>query len=194
LEDLRDCLAQFGVWEFASMKARELSVAYSGACGASAAWEILWTAYIAPDVKFSTAHSCVSVDADYTRQNQWYFGIEVQAAANASLAAITRPNSRGGVLWFGYECERRDEVWQSVWLYCESEQLADEIARKFRPGKHSAYRILRRTNEKGLRTNIGIRGRSGYGSSELDWFVGWLSSLSGWAQHRTMDTSMRRRR
>ena len=193
LNDLRDCLSQFGVWEFASMKARELSVG-SSAARASAAWDILWTAFTSPDLKFSTARSSLRVDAAFTRPNQWHFGIEVQAAASAPLKRVIGPHSREGILWFGYECERRNETWLSVWLYCENESLADAIEARFRPAKHSSDRLLRRTDEQGNRTHIGIRGTSDYGASELDWFVGKLFHFFDWARHAAPPTSTVRRR
>lgn len=194
LGDLRDCLAQFGVWEFARMKASKFSVRSSAATGASMAWEILWTAYTAPDLKLSIAPSFSRIDAEFTRPNQWHFGIEVLAGASPSLLEVTRPSSGGAVLWFGYECGRNGEVWLSIWLYCENEALADEIAARFRPGKHSSDKPQRGVNDKGHRTDIGIRGRPSYGTTDLDWFAGWLSTLCGWAQHHAKIAPIKRRR
>lgn len=193
LNDLRDCLSQFGVWDFASMKARELSVG-SSAVRASAAWDILWTAFTSPDLKLSAARSSSRVDAVITRPDQWHFGIEVRAAASAPLKRVTRPVSGGAMLWFGWECERRDETWLSVWLYCESESLADAVEAEFRSGKRSSNRLVRSTDEQGHRTHIGIRGQTEYGVTELDWFVGTLGHFYGWALHVAPPTSTVRSR
>jgi hypothetical protein len=194
LSDLRDCLAQFGVWEFASMKARELFSVGSGAVNASAAWQVLWTAYTSPDLKFSTARSAVRIDAEIIRPNQWHFGIEVQASASTILGSLLRPNLGGEILWFGYEHERRDETWLSVWLYCENELLADNVESEFRPSRHSRHRLVRRADEQGNRTLIGIRGQPSYGVTELDWFVGMLNHICGWASHVVPPTPKARRR
>ncbi len=53
--DLRDCLAGFNIWEFTSMKARDLFVSAPRVIQGTVAWEILEQRYLCPELTFLTA-------------------------------------------------------------------------------------------------------------------------------------------
>src|ERR1700694_1445585 len=172
--DLRDSLAQLGIWEFSSMKSRELSACWSQLGVGSIAWKILWDAFTHPALQFATGVTAFRHESAWNSRNSWYFGIEVESKAEKALADFLRPNVEGPTLWFGYECERQEKECQSLWLYCEDEAIADVVEKYMRPGKFNGDRLSRRKDEKGNRTYVCIQGRARYERSEFDWFVGKL--------------------
>lgn len=152
--DLKDCLAQFEIWEFASMRARELSIYPESVVNGASAWEVLRQAYLSPTLQFSKRTSAYHLDAEIGERTGWHFGLEVQSGANKTLQALIRPRVGGPLMWFGYESERRGKAYRSVWLYCESERIADFVAKELRPSRYSSYRLLRKDDDRGKRSYI----------------------------------------
>jgi len=179
--DLKDCLAQFEIWEFASMRARELSIYPQSVVNGASAWEVLRQAYLSPTLQFSRGTSAYHLDAEISERIGWHFGLEVQSGASKRLQALIRPRVGGPLMWFGYESERRGKACRSVWLYCESEKIADFIAKELRPSRRSSYRLLRKDDDRGKRSYICIRTEALYGRRDFDWFSGWLDTCYGLA-------------
>jgi len=179
--DLRDCLAQFEIWEFASMKARKLFVSPDYVVNGALAWEVLKQAYLCPDLKFMRGGSAYHLDAEIGDRSGWHFGIEIQRVASTPLQMLIRPQTSGAVMWFGYESERRDKVYRSVWFYCESERIADFFAETLRPSSRSSYRLLRKDDEQGNQSYICVRSAAHYSSRDFDWFCRWLNASHGLA-------------
>jgi hypothetical protein len=172
--DLKDCLAQFEIWEFASMKIRELYISPQQVVQGTLAWELLRQAYLCPELKFSRSTMAYHLDAQLGDRSGWHFGIEIQSIASRALQMLNRPNVAGAVMWFGYESERRDKIYRSVWFYCENERIADFLAEKLRPRTRSSYRLLKRDDEHGNRSYVCLRSAARYSSRDFDWFCGWL--------------------
>lgn len=172
--DLRDCLAQFEIWEFASMKARNLSVFAGDVVHGSIAWEVLQQAYVCPDLNFSDSIMAYRLDSKIAKGSGWHFGIEIKSRASKPLRQLIRPVTGGAVMWFGYECERVGEAYCSVWFYCETETIADNIASKMQPSRRDSFRLYREDDEMGNSCHICIREGDLIGRGDFDWFSEWL--------------------
>lgn len=179
--DLKDCLAQFEIWEFASMRARELSIYPESVVNGASAWEVLRQAYLSPTLQFSKRTSAYHLDAEIGERTGWHFGLEVQSGASTTLQALIRPRVSGPLMWFGYESERRGKAYRSVWLYCESEKIADFVEKELRPSRGSSYRLVRKDDDRGKPLYICIRTEALYGRRDFDWFSGWLRTCYGLA-------------
>lgn len=172
--DLRDCLAQFEIWEFASMKARELSVFSEDVIHGSLAWEILRQAYLCPDLDFSRSTKAYLLDAEVGNRSGWHFGIEIQNRASKPLRELIRPTTNGPLMWFGYESPGRGKVDHSIWFYCETRLIADLIAEGMRHSRQDSYRVLRPDDDEDDSSYVCIRERSLIGRHDFDWFGDWL--------------------
>jgi hypothetical protein len=192
--DLRDCLAQLGIWEFSSMKSSELRVLLGPVSVGSMAWKILWAAFTHRELKFATGVTAFRHESEWISRDSWYFGIEIQPNSNRTLANFLRPNLEDAMMWFGYECERREKDCQSLWFYCENEDIADIVEKHMQPRKFSGDRLSRRKDEKGNRTYVCIQGRARYGQSEFDWFVGKLMHARCLERHQPISSTEGRRR
>jgi hypothetical protein len=188
LRDLQNCLAQFQIWEFTSMKARRVIVHPGDVIHGSFAWEILEQAYLNPRLNFSRAVSAYRLDSSLEEKGVWYFGLEIQGSASKPLRAVLRPLRGGATIWFGFESQRRFQVHETIWLYCESEAIAGSITRVLRPSHSDYARVIRRDDEKGNPAYICIRSKDRVGMTSFDWFFRWLSRIHGIAAER-----MRRR-
>ena len=188
LRDLQDCLAQFQIWEFTSMRARRVIVSPRDVIHGSFAWEILEQAYLNPRLNFSRGVSAYRLDSSLGEKGVWYFGLEIQASASKPLRALLRPLRGGATIWFGFESQRRFQVRETIWLYCEREAIADSITHALRPSSSDYARVIRRDDEKGNPAYICIQSKDFVGMTSFDWFCNWLSRIHGIAAER-----MRRR-
>jgi hypothetical protein len=174
--DLRDCLAEFEIWDFTKMKIQEMHISPHHVAFGSLAWQMMLQAYLNPNLRLARGSAAYRLDAEAAEARNWHFGIEVQTLASRALRALLRPRSAGAMMWFGYESSRRDTVYRSVWYYCENERIAASISEKLRPLRQSGYRLLRPDDERGDRCYLGIRSPAQYLSYDFDWFCGWLDA------------------
>ncbi|HSV63234.1 MAG TPA: hypothetical protein VLH83_07785, partial [Chthoniobacterales bacterium] len=126
--------------------------------------------------------SAYHLDAEIGDRTGWHFGLEVQSVASKTMQALIRPRRGGALMWFGYESERRGKAYRSFWLYCESEKIADFVAKELRPSRYSSHRLLRKEDDRGKRSYICIRAEALYGRRDFDWFSGFLDSCYGLAR------------
>src|SRR5213079_3139360 len=97
--------------------------------------------YLNPRLGFSRGVSAYRLDSDLGEKGVWHFGIEIQSLASKPLQALLRPRRGGATIWFGYESEHRFQVRETVWLYCETEAIADSIAKAIRPSYSDYARV-----------------------------------------------------
>jgi hypothetical protein len=191
--DLKNCLAQFQIWEFTSMKARDVMVNPRDVIHGSLGWQLLEQAYLNPQLNFSRGVSAYLLDSDLGERGVWHFGIEIQSVASKALQEFLRPRRGGAMIWFGYECERRFQVHQTIWLYCESESIADAVAKAVRPSRLDYARLIRREDEKGNLSYICIRSTDRIGMNDFKWFCSWLLRVHATAE-RSVRTTAREQR
>ena len=180
IHDLRDCLCILGIWECWLSMTKDMRFSPESGITAAASAQLLWDVVTCPYLKLSTGIAAVRWDSKWESSDQWRFGIELWPQSDPNMGQVLRPRTQALMAWIGYESMSRiKHARRAAWFFCDEVEIANYVATKLKPDKHSESKVLKRANDP---TCVGIQLENDYHTRDQSNFIGVLARVQDFAK------------
>jgi hypothetical protein len=159
VNDLRDCLADFGISMLALEATKNMRIDRNVTVGAKA-WKVISSIChgigIQPD-RFEQQ------EIDYEDDQNWWLGCNIEAPTRSDY----RKGNHGKLqklvghkemlAWLGYQAAEDGTVDVSVWFYCSNESRADSIRKKIRGSVAGGTKVNLVEDDNNLKTQVEVK-------------------------------------